>query len=67
MYDFWYDYAKLKNGEKPQLCFAGTDSLIVYIKIENIYINIAKVIETSFYISKKKKKIKIKIKRIKIG
>ena len=32
MYEFWYDYLKLKYGEKAKLCYMDTDSFIVYIK-----------------------------------
>ena len=28
MYEFWYDYAKLKYDEKAKLCYMGTDSFI---------------------------------------
>ena len=32
MYEFWYDYLKLKYGGKAKLCYMDTDSFIVYIK-----------------------------------
>ena len=32
MYEFWYNYVKLKNGENVKLCYMNTDSFIVYIK-----------------------------------
>ena len=32
MYEFWYDYVKLKYDEKAKLCYMNTDSFIVYIK-----------------------------------
>ena len=42
MYEFWYDYVKLKYGEKAKLCYMDTDSFIVYIKKTNdIYKDIA--------------------------
>ena len=40
MYEFWYDYVKLKYGEKSKLCYMVTDSFIIYIKPEDICINI---------------------------
>ena len=47
-YGFWYDYVKPKYGEKAKLCFLDTDSFIVCIKTDDIYINIAKDVETRF-------------------
>ena len=32
MYEFWYDYVKLKYGEKAKFWYMDTDSFIVYIK-----------------------------------
>ena len=40
MYEFWYDYVKPKYGERTKLCYADTDSVIVYIKIEEICVDI---------------------------
>ena len=40
MYEFWYDYVKPKYGD--------TDCFIVYIKTEDIYVNIAKDVEIRF-------------------
>ena len=37
IYEFWYDYVKLKYGEKAKLCYMDTDSFIVYIKTDDIY------------------------------
>ena len=48
MYEFWYDYMKQKYGEKAKLCQKDTESFIVYIKTEDIYVDIAKDIETRF-------------------
>ena len=48
MYEFWYDYVKLKCGEEAKLCSMDTDRFIVYIKTEDIYSNIAKHFETRF-------------------
>ena len=45
MDEFWYDCVKAKYGEKTKLCHIDTDSFIVYIKIEDIYSNIAKDVE----------------------
>ena len=48
MCEFWYDYDKPKNGERAKLCYMDTNSFIVCIKAEDIYIDIAKDIETIF-------------------
>ena len=45
IYEFWYDYIKLKHGEKRKLCYMDTDSFIVQIKIDDIYKDIAKDVE----------------------
>ena len=37
MYEFWYDYVKLKYGEKAKLGYMNTDSFIVYIKTDDFY------------------------------
>ena len=42
MYEFSYDFVKTKYGEKAKLCYMDTYSFIVYIKIEDIYVNVAK-------------------------
>ena len=48
MYEFWYDYAKPKYGEKAKLCYVDTEGFIVYIKTDDIYKDIAEVVETRF-------------------
>ena len=48
MYEFWYDYVKPKNWEKTKLCYLDTDSFIVYIKPEDISVDVGKDIETGF-------------------
>ena len=30
MYEFWYDYVKLKHGENAKLCYMDTDSFIFH-------------------------------------
>ena len=48
MYEFWYDFVKLKYEEKAKPCYMGTDSFIVYIKTDNIYQAIADDAKTRF-------------------
>ena len=49
MYEFLYDYIKPKYGEKSKLCYVDTDRFIVYIKADDIYIDIAKDLKIRFY------------------
>ena len=48
IYEFWYDFVKPKYREKTKLCYLDTNSFIVYIKTENIYIDITQYVETRF-------------------
>ena len=51
MHEFWYNYVKSKCGEKTKLCYMNADSFIVYMKTQDIYVDIAKDVETRFYTS----------------
>ena len=42
MYDFHYGYIKQKYGDKAQLCFTDTDSLLYDIETADIYQDMAK-------------------------
>ena len=48
MNEFWYDYAKPKYSKKAKLCYMDPDNLIVYIKTDDIYKDIAGDVETRF-------------------
>ena len=48
MYEFSYDYVKLKYGENAQLCYIDTEGFIVHVKIDEIYKDIAEDVETRF-------------------
>ena len=48
VYKFWYDYVRPKYDKNAKLCYMDTDDFIVYEKIENIYVDIAKNVETGF-------------------
>ena len=48
MYEFWYNYVKLKYGGKAKLCYMDTGGFIVYIKTDDIYKDIAEDVETRF-------------------
>ena len=51
MYEFWYDYVKLKYEDKARLCCMDTDSLIVNLKTANVHkVNdVGKRFDTSNY------------------
>ena len=49
MDEFWYDCVKTKYEEKTKFCHIDTDNFIVYIKIEDIYSNIAKYVEIRYF------------------
>ena len=48
MCEFWYDYVNPEYGEKAKLCYADTDSFVVYIKTYDIYKDNTEDVETSF-------------------
>ena len=48
MYKIWYDYVKPQYGEKAKLCYIDTDRFLVYIKAENIYVDISKDVDVRF-------------------
>ena len=37
MYEFWYDYIKLKHGERAKLCYRDTDSFVVHTFTEDFF------------------------------
>ena len=53
MYEFWYDYIKLKYQDRAKLCYMGTESFVIYTKTEDFYEDIAndvkKLFDTSNY------------------
>ena len=54
MYEFWYDYVKIKYEDKARLCYIDTDSFVVNIKTKDFYKDIAENVkersDTSNYI-----------------
>ena len=48
MYEFWYDYIKLKHQDRVKLCYMDTDSLVIDIKTEDFYEDIADGVEKWF-------------------
>ena len=51
MYEFWYDYVKLKYCKIGKLCYMDTNSFVIYIKTDDIYKDIAEDVETRFHTS----------------
>ena len=45
MYKFWYKYIIPKYGDKAKLCYADTDSFIIYIKTEDFFEDISNDVE----------------------
>ena len=41
MYKFWYDYIKPKYDDRSKLYYTDTDSFVIHIITEDIYIDIA--------------------------
>ena len=48
MYEFWYNYIKLKCSKNSKLCYTDTDSFIINIKTEDFYKDIADGVEKRF-------------------
>ena len=44
-YEFWYEYAKTKYGEKEKLCYLVAGNFVVHIKTDDIYREIAVDVE----------------------
>ena len=56
MYEFWYDYIKPMYGDKAKLCYTDTDSLVIHIKTDDFYNDIANDVERLFDTSNYNKK-----------
>jgi hypothetical protein len=54
MYEFHYDFIQPKYGDKAELCYMDTDSLIYHIKTEDFYEDIADDVDKRFDTSKYK-------------
>ena len=48
MYEFWYDYIKLKYQDRAKLCYMDTESFVIHIKTEDFYEDIADDVEKWF-------------------
>ena len=48
MYEFWYDYVKIKYEDKARLCYMDTDSFVVNIKTKDFYKDIPENVKERF-------------------
>ena len=48
MYEFWYDYMKLKYGNDVKLCHMDTDSFLMNIETNDFYEDVANDVENRF-------------------
>ena len=48
MYEFWYEYIRLRYKDKAKLCYMDTDSFIILIKTKDFYEDIADDVEKWF-------------------
>ena len=62
MYEFWYDYLKLKYNDNVKLCYTDTDSFVVHIKTEDFFADINNDVEKWFDTSNYGKKMKDHLK-----
>ena len=56
MYESWYDYIKPVYSDKAKLCYTDTDSLVIHIKTDDFYKDIANDVERLFVTSNYNKK-----------
>lgn len=45
VHEYWYDHTKPKYGDKTALYYGDTDSIIVHVKSEYMYADIAEGVE----------------------
>ena len=62
IYVLWNAYIKPEYGEKSKLCYKDIKSFTVYIKTDDIYKDIAKVVETRQFLKGKNKKFIVLMK-----
>ena len=69
MYKYWHDYVKSNHGEMPKLCYMDTGSLIVHVKLGDIYAGFSGNVKKTFglFSYKVEKQLLIGKKQNKIG
>ena len=48
MYEFWYDYVKIKYQDRARLCYMDTDGFVVNIKTKDFYKDISQDVNKRF-------------------
>ena len=48
MYEFWYDYVKLKYNDNAKLCYMDNDIFVINIKTNDFYKDIANDVDKRF-------------------
>ena len=48
MYEFWYDYVRIKYEDKARLCYMDTDSFVVNFKTKDFYKDISQDVNKRF-------------------
>ena len=48
MYEFWYDYVKVKYEDRVKLCYMDTDSFVLNVRTEDFYKDISEDIKDRF-------------------
>ena len=49
VYEFWYDYIKLKYQQNAKLCYMDTDRFLIHTKAKDVYEDIANHVEKRFH------------------
>ena len=48
MYEFWYDYVKVKYEDRLKLCYMDTDSFVLNVRTEDFYKDISEDVKDRF-------------------
>ena len=48
MYEFWYDYVKVKYEDRAKLCYMDTDSFVLNVRTEDFYKDISEDVKDRF-------------------
>ena len=48
MYEFWYDYVKVKYEDRARLCYMNTDSFVLHVRTKDFYRDISEDVKDRF-------------------